>query len=249
MNEPSDTMAPRLMEPQYITDPVQIAGILRRLQDAHALLRVSLPGGNDTWLSAILEVQPAKTSLTIDELSPRDGNSALQRTGRVVITAQIQGVDISFATDVLETGSSDGLLFHRIALPPGLRYWQRRASFRAQVGAAMQVGVSLRHPDGLVLNGELADISAGGIGTRFKDSKGVVPLLGEVWKECHILLPQAQEILCAVEVRYVGQDPRTGRLRLGGRFVEITRSQLKAVETFVAHLEREQLRKLRRTRS
>lgn len=247
MNSHPDLNPPDLQEPQYVTQPVQVAGILRRLQEAHALVHVSMPGGHETWLSAILEVHPTQGYLMLDELTPREGHAVLMKSGRLIVTAQIQGIDISFAASLLGTGSSDGLAYYRVQIPEGIRYWQRRASYRARVSAAIVIPVSLQNGDGMVQQGELCDISAGGIGTRHKNSKGPVPLLGEVWEECRIKLPE-QEVVCALEIRYVGQDSRNGHLRLGGRFANINRPQLKIVEAFVAHLERENLRKRRRTR-
>lgn len=236
-----------LSEPQHINHPVQIAGILRRLQDAHALIHVSLPGQGNSWLSTIIEVQQNHGQLLIDELSPREGNGALQRARRAIISAQIQGVDISFATNLIESDEADGMLFYRMAMPETVRYWQRRDSFRARVSAATVVPVHIGRDDGTQLSGELFDISIGGVGTRHKAPKGMLPLLGEVCKDCRIVLPGRQEITCALEIRYVGNGDRNS-LRIGARFVDIQRPSLKQVENFIAHLERENLRKRRRTR-
>lgn len=248
MIDPSNSAA-QITEPQYITDPVQIAGILRRLQEGHALIHVSLPGGSESWLSAVIGVQQASGEVLLDELSPRDGNAALQGSGRLVVNAQIKGVDISFAANLVGTGIDEGLVFYRVALPQGVRYWQRRASYRAHVGAALTVPVTLNHSDGLVLTGELVDISPGGVGTRHKDTKGIVPLIGEVWSDCHIALPDGHEIACSLEIRNIGHEGRSAKVRIGSRFVDLDRIRLKNVEAFVAHLERENLRKMRRIRS
>ena len=156
-------------------------------------------------------------------------------------------MDISFAANLIESGASDGAAFYRLALPESMRYWQRRASHRVRVSAATVIPVTLRNEDGRSLAGELYDISIGGIGTRHKSAQ-VPPLLGEVWNECRLTLPGNPEVRCALEIRYVGQDAPGGHLRIGGRFVDIGRAQLKAVENYVAHLEREQLRRRRRTR-
>lgn len=247
MNESAENSSLLLSEPQHVNHPVQIAGILRRLQDAHALIHVSLPGQGDSWLSTIIEVQQSNGQLLIDELSPREGNGALQRVRRAIVSAQIQGVDISFATNLIESDEADGLLFHRMAMPDMVRYWQRRSSFRARVGASAVIPVQLEREDGLQLGGELFDISVGGIGSRHKATTGVLPLLGEIWEECRITLPDRQQITCGLEIRYVGAGERNG-LRIGARFVDIQRANLKLVENFIAHLEREALRKRRRTR-
>ena len=246
MTDSAENSTLLLSEPQHVNQPVQIAGILRRLQDAHSLIHVSLPGQGDSWLSTIIEVQQTRGQLLLDELSPREGNGALQRARRAIVSAQIQGVDISFATRLIETDQADGLLFYRMALPDMIRYWQRRSSFRARVSAATVIPVELQRDDGVRLSGELLDISVGGIGTRHKTAKGA-PLLGEIWQSCRIVLPDRQQIACALEVRYVGTGERSS-LRIGARFVEIERHDLKLAENLIAHLEREQLRKRRRTR-
>jgi c-di-GMP-binding flagellar brake protein YcgR len=249
MTHPLEPAATGVAEPQQVTLPMQIAGILRRLQDAHALVHVSRPGDHESWLSAVLEVHPTEGYLLLDELTPRDGNALIRDANRIIVSAQIQGVDISFATRLLEAGVSDGLAIYRVAVPDNVRYWQRRASYRARVSAANVVAVTLAQNSELVLEGELYDISSGGIGTRHRRPRGIVPLLGETWSQCEIKLPRNEIIRCALEIRFVGQDARTSHLRLGGRFIDISRPSLKAVEAFVAHLEREQLRRKRRARN
>ncbi len=235
-------------EPQQVANHVQIVGLLRRLLDAHALVHISLPGENEYWLSAVIDVHPQDGYLLLDELTPRDGNAHMTQARRVIVSAQVQGVDISFATLLLGQGMSDGLVYYRLALPEQIRYWQRRASYRARVSAAKVIPVQLQQAQHPALPGELYDISAGGVGTHHKKHSGPVPMLGTVWDQCHIQLPGGQDIHCALEIRFIGRDDRNGNLRLGGRFVDIARPQLKQVENFVATLERERLRKVRRVR-
>lgn len=235
-------------EPQQVATRAQIAGLLRRLMDAHALVHVSLPGEGEYWLSAVIDVHAQDGYLLLDELTPHDGNARMSQARRVIVSAQVQGVDISFATLLLGSGMSDGIVYYRLALPEQVRYWQRRANYRARVGAASVIPVVLQKADHPPLAGELYDLSAGGIGTRHKKSDGAVPMLGDIWGQCRIQLPEGQDIRCALEIRFIGHDERGGSLRLGGRFVDITRPQLKQVENFVAALERERLRKVRRIR-
>ena len=235
-------------EPQQVSAHAHVVGLLRRLMDAHALVHVTLPGENEYWLSAVIDVHPQDGYLMLDELTPHDGNARMHQARRVVVSAQVQGVDISFATMLIGSGKSDGIVYYRLALPEQVRYWQRRANYRARVGVASVIPVVLQRADRATLHGELFDLSAGGVGTRHKQSGGTVPMLGEVWEHCRLQLPEGHDIACALEIRFIGHDERGGNLRLGGRFVDITRLQLKQVENFVAALERERLRKARRIR-
>ena len=231
---------------ELITLPVQIAGVLKRLQEAHVLLRITIPGENQAYLSAMLEVHPVDGYLLLDELNPPEGNAALQRVRRIGVSAQLQGVDISFATDLLDTGSKAQIDFYRLAMPQAMRYQQRRTSYRARINLARMIPVLLTREDGVTLEGQLYDISIGGIGTRHKPGKANEIQQGGVWDECIIQLDGKQEIRSALEVCFVGEDSR--QMRLGGKFLELTRPQIKIIENFVAALERDWLKKLRRER-
>jgi c-di-GMP-binding flagellar brake protein YcgR len=235
-------------ENELITLPAQIAGVLKRLQEAHVLLRITIPGENQAYLSAILEIHPVDGYLLLDELNPAEGNAALQRTRRIGVSAQLQGVDISFTTDLIDTGSSAQIVYYRLAMPKGMRYQQRRTSYRARINLARVIPVLLTRGDGLTLDGQLYDISVGGIGTRHKPEMTNEVRQGGVWDECVIHLDGSQEIRSAIEVCFIGEDSRSRQMRLGGKFLKLTRPQIKLIENFVAALERDWLKKLRRER-
>ncbi|MCK7583289.1 MAG: hypothetical protein MZV65_52250 [Chromatiales bacterium] len=86
------------------------------------------------------------------------------------------------------------------------------------------MAVTLNHSDGPVLDGELVDISAGGVGTRHKDAKGIVPLIGEVWSDCHIALPDGHKVALQ-HSRSATSATRAapGQVRIGSRFVDLDR--------------------------
>ena len=235
-------------ENELITLPAQIAGVLKRLQEAHVLLRITIPGENQAYLSALLEVHPVDGYLLLDELNPPEGNAALQRARRLGVSAQLQGVDISFTTELLDAGSSAQIAFYRLAMPRGMRYQQRRTSYRARINLARQIPVLLAREDGVTLEGQLYDISMGGIGTRHKPGKTNEVQQGEVWSECIIQLDGKQEIRSAIEVCFIGEDSRSRQMRMGGKFLKLARPQIKIIENFVAALERDWLKKLRRER-
>jgi len=157
-------------------------------------------------------------------------------------------VDISFTTELIDTGSSAQIAFYRLAMPKGLRYQQRRSSYRARINLARDIPVLLTRADGVTLEGQLYDISMGGIGTRYKPGKTDNVRQGGVWDECIIRLDGKQEIRSSLEVCFIGEDTRSRQMRLGGKFIQLARPQIKIVENFIAALERDWLKKLRRER-
>jgi c-di-GMP-binding flagellar brake protein YcgR len=235
-------------ENERITLPAQIAGVLRRLQEAHVLLRITIPGENQAFLSALLEVHPVDGYLLLDELTPAEGNVALLRARRIGVSAQLQGVDISFTTDLMDTGSSAQIAYYRMTMPQAVRYQQRRTSYRARINLARVIPVLLTREDGVVVEGQLYDISVGGIGSRHPVGKAHDIQQGATWEECRIRLDGDHEIRSALEVRFIGEDARSRQMRVGGKFLNLARPQIKIIENFVAALERDWLKKLRRER-
>jgi flagellar brake protein len=248
MADPLEAVSSMHEEKELITLPAHIAGVLRRLQEAHVLLRITIPGENLAYLSALLEVHPVDGYLLLDELNPAEGNAALQRARRIGVSAQLQGVDISFTTNLIDTGSSAQIAYYRVTMPQAIRYQQRRTSYRARIGLARVIPVLLTREDGVILESQLYDISVGGIGARHKPGIAHDVRQGAVWEECLIRLDEEHEIRSALEVCFIGEDSRSRQTRLGGKFLNLTRPQIKTIENFVATLERDWLKKLRRER-
>lgn len=228
---------------EKITNAGYIASLLKRVQESRALLSVTVAGSDEIYNSAVIAVDPAEHYLLLDELNPPDGHARFLQSGRLHAHTRMQGVDVSFAGTLLEARDDKGIAMYKIALPAVVNYRQRRASFRAHVGAGLAVPVALSDADTERLDGVLCDISAGGIGARVKDKASTHLAQGGTFSDCHITLPHGETVHCALEVRFVAADANHRTLRFGGRFVDLDRMQAKLVEQFIAALEREHMRK------
>jgi c-di-GMP-binding flagellar brake protein YcgR len=228
-----------------VSDPAQIANLLKRMKEHRALLTVTVPGDTDVYLSAVLDVDPSEGFCRLDELVPPEGNSALARAGRFNAYAQCQGIDISFHGTVHQTGEDADGLFYRIALPAQVHYRQRRAYYRARINRGQTIPIILPAKDGSELHGRLHDISVGGLGGEFENYTG--PLLdpGETVADCRLLLVE-RPLNLTLEVRFASLDETRRLLRLGARFLDLPRPEQKLVEQFVAAVDREWRRRRRR---
>jgi c-di-GMP-binding flagellar brake protein YcgR len=229
-----------------VTDPSQIANLLKRIKDGRSLLTVTVRGEPDSCLSAILDVHPHERHFLLDELVPPEGHHALMRQRRANIHTQSGGVEISFNCAVEDAGIETKGAFYRMTFPDVVLYRQRREYFRARVARAQDVPLLLTDGDGGKADGLVRDISAGGIGAEITSVRNIDLLPGQIFKDVLVRLFVDLSLNLTVELRFRSQDDRTGNLRVGGRLIDVGRAEQKLIEQFVASLDREWRRKLAR---
>ncbi|HKJ09227.1 MAG TPA: flagellar regulator YcgR PilZN domain-containing protein [Gammaproteobacteria bacterium] len=229
---------------ERITDPGQILTLLRRASDARDLLTIVLADSPRPYNSAILKVDPEEGCLLLDELNPPDGHQRLVQTRQLRASCRIRGIELSFQATVTEVGGEAGIAFYRVALPPVLQYHQRRADYRVQVGRGLAIPVYLTIESEGTLEGQLSDLSAGGLSMRLETRRSLER--GQRIEQCAIPLPKGEQIRSALEIRYARPEENPKWLRTGARFLNLTRAQQSRIQRFVAQLERELIRKLPR---
>lgn len=226
---------------EKITHPPQIAGLLRRVRDQKALLSVQVPGHSGLFNSLLLDINPERNFILLDELGPREGHSLASQVRELRVRCQCQGVELSF-TCAIEVGQSQrGISFYRAALPEAINYLQRRTNFRVRVGLNLAVPVLLPVEGSAVLNGELSDLSMGGLGanvsTQIKLSRG------QIIDTCSIHLPKGESLQAELEIRFVRHDAQRQLQHIGAAFRNLQPQQEQALRKFIAQLEREMLRR------
>ncbi len=229
-------------DPSEVNLPTQIAHILRRLARYHTLITVSLPDCEDSFSSTILEFERNGPVLSIDELNPEHGHELLLALKRLRISARLKGVAVDFETSLQSVREEDGIAIYSVAIPTLLHYHQRRAHFRAVIGPAHEVPIVLETSHGRRLEGQVHDISPGGIGARFRHVAAGELQCGEHLKTCAIRLPRGQTVHSALEVCFVDPSEAPAELKVGGRFVDLNRANEHMIARFIADLERQRLK-------
>ncbi len=222
--------------------PTQIAHILQRLARHHALITVSLPQCEEFFSSTILALDRESGVLSIDELNPEEGHALLLARKRLRISARLKGIAVDFETTLQDVRQEDGIAIYSVALPTLLHYHQRRAHFRAVIGAAHEVPIVLQTSHGRYVEGRVHDISPGGIGALFQRVAADEFQRGERHENCVIELPRGHTVQSTLEVCFVDPSEAPAQLRLGGRFVELSRGNEHVIARFIADLERQRLK-------
>lgn len=224
---------------EKITSPWRIKALLQRVQKNHCLLNVFLPDQSKPYTSMILAVDAETSILELDELSPVDGNRAMNAGMTVQIKTQLQGVDMKFSCDVIEIGEEDGLAVYRMTLPEIMLYHQQRQSYRVRISAGHDVSIQLLRGNGETLEGRLRDISVGGIGILFTINAASGIKQGEEVPTCTLTLPDGNQISCPLEIRYVSARSGTKFSTIGARFQDLDQEDEHKIMQLVMELDRE----------
>jgi len=228
-----------------ITNTARIATVLNNIKGSRALLWVKLPGSGKQYNSAVLEVDNHAGVMILDELNPREGHDKLLSAKNFDVHAQLKGVDVNFRGTLADYGTEAGIAYYQVPIPKLIYYRQLRAYYRVEVSMA-HLGLSLYLDNDQILEGELFDISAGGICIRFTGSLPPFFKRGFQVPQCNIALGENEQISCKLEVCYVTKPDNRGRIHLGARFIDMEKPQERMVERYVAAIDRELRRKLPR---
>ncbi|OQX48849.1 MAG: hypothetical protein B0D87_03525, partial [Candidatus Sedimenticola endophacoides] len=230
----------------FVTLRPRISALLDQAAKSHTLMSASLKGLDHPCNTAILEVSESEGYLLLDELTPRRGHQQLLEQGRLHLLGRLNGVELSFATELIETDEKEGIAIYKTTLPEKLFYLQRRMDhrvatsgqripFRARRGRELEV----------LIEGYLLDLSQSGIGVILNEDQFLRK--GETLANCSIRLPgeEEQPANFAMEIRFYSQGQQSRRGRLGGRFKGLDRETLRRIRQFLNKLERTQIRRQR----
>lgn len=226
---------------EKVTHGPQIAGLLKRVRDTRTLLSVRLPGVDTPFNSLLLDVDPERNLILLDELNPRAGHELAVQTRQFRVHCQCQGVELSFTCAIDIGQGQQGIAFYRAPMPESIHYLQRRGSFRVRVGLNIHIPVNLPLNVSTRLEGELFDLSMGGLGANL--SSQVELTRGQIIEICSIELPKCEPLMTGLEIRFVRLDKERQTQRIGASFRNLDPSCQHLLRRFVTQLEREMLRR------
>jgi c-di-GMP-binding flagellar brake protein YcgR len=229
---------------EHLTDHVRMSAVLRRLQESHALVTITLSGVKEKYSSSVIKVDPSAGNIWMDELVPAAGHELLLAAARFRATARLHGIEVAFDSRVQSQGQDSGGRYYVIPSPASLHYVQRRAAYRATVAPAISVSVSMALNEKQVLLGDLKDISTGGIRILFPGIVSSLVQPGSIISECAINLPNGEDLICPVQICFVATDGRQAGRMLGARFMNMHARLRQQLEKFVAVLARQSARRI-----
>lgn len=230
---------------EHISTPELIAGYLRRLKEAHTLLKVTIPGYNEICSTILVVINEGEKFLVLDKLHPEKGHQAFLGNKQCKVHAQHQGVDMGFTAQLDEIIGSAESPAYRIAFPTELLYHQKRSAYRAPISANQDIEVTLTAEDRTVFLGKLYNVSTGGLCINMQPKSAEKLKVGDLMPRCYFQAASGLAIESAVEVRNIKTDEDKKISRVGVRFMEITPQELRAIQRFVLALEREQIKRNR----
>jgi c-di-GMP-binding flagellar brake protein YcgR len=224
---------------EKITDPVRVASLLDRLAKKHSLLTVVVPGHSERYTTSIVGINGL--FVLLDELLPSSGHHLFVEVGTLEVSGKVDGIDFRFFAMLEDVDAQDGMITYRVHLPARLEYRQRRMDYRAHIPIAQTLRVIIDKADESVIEGELYDLSQGGIGMILP---GETPALQpRRWYECAFEMPDQSWLYCSVELCHARTIPSHDRHLVGARFSGLSVVQSQLVGRYIGMLERELLRK------
>jgi c-di-GMP-binding flagellar brake protein YcgR len=230
---------------ERISSTELIAGYLRRLKDAHTLLKVTIPKHAEICNTILVIINENENFIILDKLHPESGHNAFMQKKRCAIEAQHQGVSMGFTAQLEKLIDHDESPAYRISFPKEMLYHQKRSAFRAPIGVSNEIKVMLTREDDSEYAGTLCNISTGGFCVSLRKQTAEKLKVGEVFDTCRFTTSTGISIESAAEVRNIKIDDNKKAYRAGMRFVEISPQELRAVQRFVLTLERQQIKRSR----
>lgn len=241
-------LEPSLFDNQYeiITHPPRIARLLRDIHEDRAMVTLIPDEGEQAFSTAILEGSEgmARDYFMLDEFVPREGNRTIVPNTKIWLLGQLKGVKFAFESHIIESGSENGIPFHRASLPKFIRYEQRRTSYRVNVAMGIKAGVRLGTPETHnPLAGQLRDLSVGGVSAILPALHRQAIIPGTLMPYCEVELPGEGTIVAETEIRHVRPSADNTNTQVGLAFHNLTADAQRQIQRSVSYLEREQLRK------
>jgi c-di-GMP-binding flagellar brake protein YcgR len=225
---------------ETVLDPPRIAGLLRAITFPPLLINVALPGVRDLFASALLEVDAIGRRILLDGLSPENGHALIEPGSIMHMHAKLRGVQIDFATQVIEIQSAEHMPAYLARMPGSVRYHQRRRHFRLRAGQLQDYSILKLGSEVGGLSGRLLDLSAGGLKGVFPHDSGLAP--GKVIGSCSLSILGQEQLECGIELIHMQVLPLTGEIEAGARFLDTDARGTERLQRLLTKLQREYLR-------
>ncbi|MDB6061286.1 MAG: hypothetical protein JWM78_1389 [Verrucomicrobiaceae bacterium] len=211
------------------------------VQRSHALIDVAIDGVDAHYQSIILDVDPQRGAITIDELFPAGFVGIPGQP--VTVTVRLDGARrLTFNTHITARRDDDNSIdSYALALPATLDYNQRRGAFRLQLGQSWAVVSEFRAPDQQQCSARVRDLSSTGI--RLELQKPLPLNEGDVLEDLQFEFA-GRNYRCIADVRSVMNHDRGDRFVIGAAFRDLPKQEQRSLERMIMQMQRQHVQQV-----
>jgi len=228
----------------------QVRALLRGLIDQRSLVSAHIGGRDQSFPSAVLEVDEEADCLLLDGSPNEAANRAAAEASHLLCFAQLDRVRIRFRLDQVERIEHEGHVAFRAPIPPSLYHQQRREHYRLETpvtdSPVCQIALEGLDEDGEPIAREplrlrVIDISGGGVAVSLPIGSPLLEV-GRLYRRCELQLPDHPPIGVALMV--CSQNKHTlpngvESCRAGLRFDELPRGADEAIQRYIFRIDRQ----------
>jgi c-di-GMP-binding flagellar brake protein YcgR len=197
-------------------------------------VKLQFPSADEEFAARILDVTP--TRFLLEDVKPRTGLQRLRDGEPFSLAIRVDGLYArADGLQVLEVADDYGVPYCVVALPPELLYQQRRRSERFALPPAISIHDArvILHRAERVLNGRIADISAGGCRVLLDVVTDPELRSGELIERCEIDVPGQLSFTTPCAIRHQLLNKQLGRLECGIEFEQMRLADRRRLERFI----------------
>ncbi|MDG2526488.1 flagellar brake protein [Stenotrophomonas sp. HITSZ_GD] len=239
-------------EDRYLVrNPRQVRGLLRALIDQRSLVSAHIGGRDQSFPSAVLEVDEDEEWILLDGSPNEASNRAAAEASHLLCFAQLDRVRIRFRLDHVERIEHEGHVAFRAALPTGIYHLQRREYYRLEtpitdsptclIGFDPDPGEDEDALPREPLRLRVIDISGGGLAVSLPAG---APLLevGRVYRRCELRLPDQPPFPVALAICSQARQTLANGVesfRIGARFENLPRGADEDIQRYIFRIDRQ----------
>lgn len=234
---------PAADSPYWVESTFEVRQLMRALVKKEEKITL-WASPTDFFMSVLLEVESDGT-LTLDAASDPKLNQKVLAAEKVMVTAQLERVDLKFMLSGFKAIKFDGASALECKSPERIHKLQRREFYRIPTPVAKPVFCSLKfdksesNPD-VKTKAQVLDISLGGI-CLAQPELGALKS-GQSFRDCVIDLPEFGPLKFDLIIRHVFEvENRLGqkKTRAGCEFAGLSNAGEALVQRYMAKLERD----------
>ena len=225
-----------------VRNPLQIRQLMRSLIEQRALINAHIGGRDQSFPTAVLELDEDEDQLLLDGSPVESANRAAEADGQLLCFAQLEKVMVRFRVDGLQRVGNGPHVAFRTSLPGEVVHLQRREMYRLETPITDSPHLLLPAAEGRreALSMRVVDISGGGLAVNIPADLHLFGMQKRY--EAELSLPEGPDLqvsLIACNEREMKLPNGSECTRIGLRFDRLPRGGDSAIQRYIFRIDRQ----------